>query len=77
MRLGIERDAWSATFWVNNLTDDDTAVDIQRYVDPTLYFLVPVQPPLPGTSGLTSARDFTVALPDRRMFGVTLLYRFR
>ena len=77
MRLGIERDAWSATLWANNLTDDDTAVDIQRYVDPTLYFLVPVQPPLPGTSGLTSARDFTVALPDRRMFGVTLLYRFR
>lgn len=77
MRLGVERDAWSATLWVNNLIDDDTAVDIWRTVDPALFLVVPVQPPLPGTVSATNARDFAVVLPDRRMYGVTLTYRFR
>jgi outer membrane receptor protein involved in Fe transport len=77
MRLGFERDAWSATLWVNNLTDDDTAIDIMRTVDPALFVVVPVQPPLPGTVTATNARDFAVTLPDRRMFGLTLNYSFR
>lgn len=77
MRLGIERDAWIATLWVNNLTDDDTAIDIMRTVDPALFIVVPVQPPLPGTVSATNARDFAVTLPDRRMFGLTLSYRWK
>ncbi|MBV6424061.1 MAG: Vitamin B12 transporter BtuB [Steroidobacteraceae bacterium] len=77
MRVGIERDAWTATLWVNNLTDDKTAIDIMRTVDPALFIIVPVQPPLPGTVSATNARDFAVTLPDRRMYGLTLTYRFR
>jgi hypothetical protein len=77
MRLGIERDAWSATLWVNNLTDDDTVIDVMRTVDPGVFLVVPVQPPLPGTVSATNPRDFAVTLADRRMFGLTLMYRFR
>jgi len=76
MRLGIERDAWNVTLWANNLFDDDTIIDIMRTVDPALFLMVPVQPPLPGTVTFTNARDFAVTLADRRMFGVTLNYRF-
>ncbi|MGD9598322.1 MAG: TonB-dependent receptor [Steroidobacteraceae bacterium] len=77
MRLGIERDAWTATLWANNLMDDKSAIDIMRTVDPALFVVVPVQPPLPGTVSATNARDFAVTLPDRRMYGLTLTYRFR
>ncbi len=77
MRFGIERDAWSATLWVNNLTDDDTVIDVMRTVDPGVFLVVPVQPPLPGTVSATNPRDFAVTLADRRMFGLTLMYRFR
>ena len=77
MRLGIERDAWSATLWVNNLTDDATVIDVMRTVNPGVCLVVPVQPPLPGTVSATNPRDFAVTLADRRMFGLTLMYRFR
>lgn len=77
MRMGFERDAWSATLWVKNLTDDDTAVDVKRATYPAIFLVVPVQPPLPGTVSATNPRDFAVSLADRRMFGLTLVYRFR
>lgn len=76
MRLGLERDAWTATLWMTNLTDDDTSIDTIRTVDPTIFLPVPVQPPLPGTVSFTNARDFGVTLPVRRMYGLTLSYRF-
>ena len=63
--------------WVNNLTDDDTPIDILRYVDPGIFLTVPVQPPLPGTVTLTNPRDFVLTPADRRMFGVTVSYSFR
>ena len=77
MRLGIERGPWNTTLWVNNLTDDDTPVDILRYVDPGVFLVVPVQPPLPGTVSATNPRDFALTLADRRMFGMTVIYSFR
>ena len=77
MRLGLERDAWSATLWVTNLTDDDTPIDIMRNVDPATLISVPVQPPLPGTTSLTNPRDFAVTLADRRAYGLTVTYSFR
>lgn len=76
MRLGFERDAWNATLWVNNLTDDATAVDIMRTVNPAGFLFVPAQPPLLGPA-VTFERDFAVTLPDRRMYGVTLSYRWK
>lgn len=77
MRVGIEHGAWNASMWVNNLTDDDTPIDILRYVDPGIFLTVPVQPPLPGTVTLTNPRDFVLTPADRRMFGVTVSYSFR
>lgn len=76
MRAGIERGSWSATLWVDNLTEDDTSIDTIRTVDPTIFLVVPVQPPLPGSVTATNARDFGVTLPLKRMYGVTLSYRF-
>lgn len=76
MRLGLESGAWSTTLWVDNLTDDDTAVDTIRTVDPAAFLIVPVQPPLPGTVTATNARDFGVTLPLKRMYGVTVSYKF-
>jgi outer membrane receptor protein involved in Fe transport len=76
MRLGLETGAWSATLWVDNLTDDDTSIDTIRTVDPDIFLVVPVQPPLPGTLTATNARDFGVTLPLKRTYGITLGYRF-
>lgn len=76
MRLGVEHGAWTATLWADNLTDDDTSIDTIRTVDPTIFLVVPVQPPLPGTVTATNARDFGVTLPLRRMYGLTLSYKF-
>ena len=77
MRLGIERNAWSATLWVTNLTDDDTPIDIMRNVDPGALLTVPVQPPLPGTVTFTNPRDLAITLADRRAFGLTFVYNLR
>lgn len=76
MRLGVERGPWEATLWVKNLFDDRTPVEVARHVDPGTFISVPVQPPLPGTATLTNPRDFLVTLPERRMFGLTLAYRY-
>jgi iron complex outermembrane recepter protein len=76
MRLGLEVGAWNVTAWVDNLTDDDTSVDTIRTVDPAIFLTVPVQPPLPGTLTATNARDFGVTLPLKRMYGITLSYKF-
>jgi outer membrane receptor protein involved in Fe transport len=76
MRLGLDVGAWNVTAWVDNLTDDDTSVDTLRTVDPTIFLTVPVQPPLPGTLTATNARDFAVTLPLKRMYGITVGYKF-
>lgn len=76
MRLGLETGAWNATLWVDNLTNDDTSVDTIRTVDPDIFVVVPVQPPLPGSVTATNARDFGVTLPFKRTYGVTVSYKF-
>ena len=75
-RLGVDVGNWNATLWVDNLTDDDTSVDTIRTVDPAIFLTVPVQPPLPGTLTATNARDFGVTLPLKRMYGLTVSYKF-
>lgn len=76
MRLGWETDTWSLTAWVDNLTEEDAAIDILRFSDPGLSIAVPVQPPLQGTSTFTTPIDMVITLPPKRTYGLTAIYRF-
>jgi hypothetical protein len=62
-RLGIESDRWTATFYIDNLTDDDT---------PTLATQFPNFDRFPD--GITTA--FHVVPRRGRNAGLTLLHRF-
>lgn len=65
-RVGLETDNWSVQLWGRNLNDDDTALDILRYVDGRglAYF-----------AGL-GTRAFAVSLPKPRQVGLTATYKF-
>ena len=65
-RLGLESDNWSVSLWGRNLNDDDTGLDILRYIDSR---------GIPGAAGL-STRAFAVSLPRPRQFGITGSYKF-
>jgi hypothetical protein len=65
-RVGLESDNWTVQLWGRNLNDDDTALDILRYIDSR---------GIPGPAGL-STRAFAVSLPRPRQFGITGTYRF-
>jgi iron complex outermembrane receptor protein len=65
-RVGVESDNWSVFLWGKNLNDDDTALDILRYIDSR---------GLAGPAGL-STRAFAVSLPKPRQFGITGSYKF-
>lgn len=62
-RIGLEGRSWSVTLWGKNLADDDTALDILRYIDSRNI-------PSPATRG------FAVTLPRPRQLGVTASWRF-
>ena len=36
-QAGYRNDRWTVTVWGKNLTDDDTAMDILRYIDTRMY----------------------------------------
>lgn len=76
MRLGWETDNWSITAWVDNLMEEDAAIDILRYIEPEQFIVVPVQPPLPGTVTVTNPIDMVITLPPKRKYGLTATYRF-
>jgi iron complex outermembrane receptor protein len=65
-RLGLESDNWTVSLWGRNLNDDDTALDILRYIDSR---------GVPGPAGLAT-RGFAVSLPRPRQFGITGSYKF-
>lgn len=62
-RIGLESRSWSVSLWGKNLADDDTALDILRYIDSRNI-------PSPATRG------FAVTLPRPRQIGVTASLRF-
>ena len=79
LRTGFESDDWTFTFFVNNLTDDDTPVVVTRLLD----FQRPLLMPDPVRSFIflqnrrfSFFRDFRVAYPRRRAWGVTVNYKF-
>ncbi|MEZ5474775.1 MAG: TonB-dependent receptor [Steroidobacteraceae bacterium] len=72
-RAALISDHWDLTLWGKNLTDDDTPLDILRWVDtrgitPATYFT-------PAVGGITP-RAFGLSLPRGRQIGVTAAYRF-
>ena len=80
LRFGVRRDALEITLWGKNLFDDDTPLDILRYIDRSAGSL-PNSATLPGYSGetrsaSTTPRGFGVSLPRGRQVGVTLSYSF-
>ena len=72
IRLGIEKDSWSVTGWVDNLTKDDTPEVVTRYADFGHVLMIPSQ--VRSGSRYTFARDFMVTAPAVRSFGLTLSY---
>jgi iron complex outermembrane recepter protein len=71
LRAGVQRDNWSVSAYVNNLTDDRTPSTVIRFLD--------FENPLPiGTSNRTSAfvRGFQVPKAPKRQVGITATYSF-
>ena len=62
-RVGFEGHSWSVTLWGKNLTDNETALDILRYIDSRNI-------PSPATRG------FAITLPRPRQLGVTATLKF-
>jgi len=62
-RVGLEGRSWTVSLWGKNLTDDDTGLDILRYIDSRNI-------PSPATRG------FAVTLPRPRQIGVTAALKF-
>lgn len=68
-RFGLEGASWTVSLWGKNLADDDTPIDILRYVDTRL--------PLPaGFSVTSSPRGFAMTPARRRQVGLTASYKF-
>ncbi len=69
LRAGLRAENWDIMLWGKNITDDDTVVDILRYIDTSNggisffpNFFIP--------------RGFGLTLPRGRQFGLTANYRF-
>jgi outer membrane receptor protein involved in Fe transport len=62
-RIGLEGRSWSVSLWGKNLADDDTALDILRYIDSRNI-------PSPATRG------FAITLPRPRQIGMTATLKF-
>ena len=80
-RIGVRRDNLEITLWGKNLFDDDTPLDILRYIDRRTGSL-------PGCSARTGCisgevpnasstpRGFAISLPRGRQVGISLAYSF-
>lgn len=66
-RIGFESDNWNVTLWGRNINDDDTPLDILRYIDGR---------GIPSYFGGFATRGFAISLPKPRQFGLTASYKF-
>ena len=81
LRLGVRRDNLEIALWGKNLFDDDTPMDILRYIDRRSGGLRPhasIPGYVPGELGNPSStpRGFAISLPRGRQMGVTVTYGF-
>jgi len=75
LRTGFDAGRWEASIWVKNLFDDDTPVDIQRFLDRRSGTL-PSFPEQGPSRASSSPRGFVITLPRGRQVGATVSYRF-
>lgn len=75
LRAGVEKGNLTATFYVNNLTDEDDPLVVTRLLDFTSLLNVPDQT-LPSGRRTTFYRGFLVSLPRLQEMGLQLNYRF-
>lgn len=74
LRVGVEKERWKLTFWVNNLLKNNTPEVATRYLDMGNILMLPSQ--VRSGSRFTFGRDFTVTPADPRTFGMTFNYKF-
>ncbi len=74
LRAGVASGRWDASIWVKNLFDDDTPVDVFRFLDRQTGALDDYDPVGPRES--SSPHGFVITLPRQRQVGATLRYRF-
>lgn len=82
-RIGANWQSWEFTLWVKNLTDDDTPLDIIRYIDRQASSGGPL-PSCTASGGTaaqcvstsTSGRGFGLTLQPGRQVGATVSYKF-
>ena len=81
LQAGVNWGAWSLMVWGKNVTDDDTPIDVLRYIDrsrgslPGCATLDPTAA-CTNSSPSTSPRAFGLSLPRKRQIGATLAFRF-
>lgn len=66
-RFGVETDRWNVSLWGRNLNDDDTALDILRYIDGR---------GIPSYFGGFATRGFAISLPKPRQLGLSATLKF-
>jgi len=78
IRAGLIVDNWEYVIWVKNLTDDDTPIDILRYIDKRTGNLGSCASFGGAACGgvSNSPRGFALTLPRQRQIGATVNYRF-
>lgn len=74
LQLGLESDHWRLMAWAKNLFDDDSVIDIFRFID-NRFGRLPAQPEA-VVQASTSPRGFAVSLPRGRQVGLTATRRF-
>ena len=70
---------WQLSIWGKNLLDDDTPVDVLRYVDRrsgTLPACTDFESPENCTGSSTTPRGFANSLMRERTYGARVVYRF-
>jgi len=80
LSAGLDREHWSASVFVDNVTDERTPSTVVRYVDQMNLNVPQAINPNPGLNNVpgttTTERAFFYPLAPRRQVGVRLSYRF-
>ncbi len=79
LRTGFNTRRWEASVWVKNLFDDDTPVDIQRFLDRrsgSLARCTTFPSAVDCDNSSRSPRGFVITLPRGRQAGAALSFRF-
>jgi hypothetical protein len=69
----VSGEKWDLTFWGKNLFDDDTALDILRYIDTRNLTPATFNSPAFGS---VAPRGFVLTFPKGRQVGATFAYKF-